>query len=575
MIKKFLALVFICMVGSLIYYQYTTVHTEAPGGSPVRIADRGMDYEKAVEKLKVLVQGVGWTENFVQRKASVQLGQTRDLKTSLPEITQFGLVVNPPQSEHDEVVEIFTSTEKSGTGIDGIMVEMAQDFNAQNMKTRGGKAARVAIRKIASGTGYEFIAYGKYLPDAFSPSNHLWVRMVEAHGVAMTPVRELMVGNVAGVVMKKSVADRVKSAYGSLDVKNIIDAVVQGNLVMGYTDPFASSTGLNFLVTVLATFAGGNPDLMLSPEVVSSFESFQKGVPFVALTTLQMRESVQNDGSLEAFVMEYQTYVNTQVLKSGYEFIPFGGKHDNPLYAVGGIRAEKMEVLEMFASFVENPKYKKIADQYGFNPPIQYEPPFQTPAGTILVAAQKIWKEKKDAGRPVSAIFLCDISGSMRGTRLNNLKKALLAGSEFIDPQNAIGIVLFNHTVSYVLPINKFGLPHKSAFHAAVEDMSADGKTAMYDGVAVSLSLLVEEKKKNPDSRPMLFVLTDGETNKGLDFNTLSPVISGLNIPIYTIGYEANISELTRLSSLVEAASLNAGEGEIEYKIGALLNAQM
>ena len=38
---------------------------------------------------------------------------------------------------------------------------------------------------------------------------------------------------------------------------------------MGYTDPFASSTGLNFLVTVLQSFANGEETRMLSPDVVS------------------------------------------------------------------------------------------------------------------------------------------------------------------------------------------------------------------------------------------------------------------------------------------------------------------
>ena len=70
-------------------------------------------------------------------------------------------------------------------------------------------------------------------------------------------------------------------------------------------------------------------------------------------------------------------------------------------------------------------------------------------------------------------------------------------------------------------------------------------------------------------------MLTDGETNEGVSFGKMSPVIKGIQIPVYTIGYEADIDELSRLSSLVEAASLNASEGEIDYKIGALLNAQM
>lgn len=567
MIKKIIGFVFLCLIGFVGYYIFTDMAAGPRSSS--------MSYEKAADRLDRLVEKVPWRENFVQRRAKVELGGAKDLAKSLPPIDQFDRVVLPTVSAGDVPVEIFVSTEKSGTGIDGIMVEIADDFNAQNVSIGGGKIGKVIVRKIASGTGYEYIASRKYLPDAFSPSNHLWVRMAEAHGVSMTPIRERIVGNIAGVVMKKAVADRVRSNYGNLDVKSIIDAVVQGNLVMGYTNPFASSTGLNFLVTVLATFADGDPARMLSPEVVSSFESFQRGVPFVALTTLQMRDSVQNEGSLEAFVMEYQTFVNTPTLQSGYEFIPFGVRHDNPLYAVGDPGPEKMEVLERFAAFAESGRYAKVAAKYGFNPKLSYEPLFDPPPGDVLVQAQKVWKEKKDAGRPISAVFLCDVSGSMRGTRLNRLKQALLDGSRFIAPTNSIGLVLFSDQVSVVLPVKPFNLNHRAAFQAAVEDMDAGGKTAMYDGVAVSLSLLTKEKQANPDVKPILFVLTDGQTNVGMEFQDVDRVIGGLNIPVYTIGYEANIEALSRLSSLVEAASLNADEEEIEYKIGALLNAQM
>ncbi|MBC8391667.1 MAG: hypothetical protein H8E17_03740 [Deltaproteobacteria bacterium] len=52
-------------------------------------------------------------------------------------------------------------------------------------------------------------------------------------------------------------------------------------------------------------------------------------------------------------------------------------------------------------------------------------------------------------------------------------------------------------------------------------------------------------------------------------------IIEGIGIPIYTIGYEADLAVLHRLSSLVEAASINATEGKIKFKIGSLLNAQM
>ncbi len=567
--RKFI--VFIIFVGALVgggFFGYVFMTGENPFSGP-------MTYEKARARLDKEVDRIRPIDNFVRRRANLELGVTRDLTKNLPDIAQFPLVVDPPRTGGDVVVEIFTSTEKSGEGTDGVMVEIARDFNARNQQIGDGRRGKVAIRKIASGTGHDYVAARKYLPGGFSPSNHLWVRMVEAHGVAMTPVRESMVANIAGIVMKEAVASELRAAYGELNVKNIIDAVVQGNLVMGYTNPFASSTGLNFLVTVLATFAEGDPAAMLAPDVVSSFESFQRGVPFVALTTLQMRDSVMNEGSLDAFVMEYQTFANTPVLKSGYEFIPFGVRHDNPLYAVGDASPEEMEVLKAFGEFAGGRKYAQLAARYGFEPNIRHTAPFEAPPGDVLVRAQKVWKEKKDAGRPIAAIFLCDVSGSMRGERLSRLKAALLDGAEFISPQNSIGLVIFNQQVSRILPIKPFDLNHKAAFHAAVQDMTADGPTAMYDGIAASLRQLIEVREQNPDAKPILFVLTDGETNRGLIFSDMNQMIPALNIPIYTIGYEADIEELKRVSSLVEAASLNAGEGEIAYKIGALLNAQM
>jgi Ca-activated chloride channel family protein len=50
-------------------------------------------------------------------------------------------------------------------------------------------------------------------------------------------------------------------------------------------------------------------------------------------------------------------------------------------------------------------------------------------------------------------------------------------------------------------------------------------------------------------------------------------MIAGLRIPIYTVGFEADLEELDRVSSLVEAASIDASEEDVEFKIAALFNA--
>ena len=86
-----------------------------------------------------------------------------------------------------------------------------------------------------------------------------------------------------------------------------------------------------------------------------------------------------------------------------------------------------------------------------------------------------MWKRKKDAGRPIVAVFLGDVSGSMEGVPLRNLKRALMAGSQFIDPENSIGLVVFNQEVKQLLPVGKFTLNQRALFTAAVQDMSAGG----------------------------------------------------------------------------------------------------
>jgi len=533
-----------------------------------------MTREKAVKELDDLLTDVEWTQQFVQRRANIQLTKT-NLMSTLPDISEYPLVATPVTGGAEQV-EIFVSTEKSGEGDDGWMRDAAVAFNQSRQRLSSGKIAQVSIRKIASGTGAQFIASNKYVPQAFSPSNHLWLKLIEGHGVSTKVIAERTVGNVAGVVMKKTVAKRLRENYPELSVKNIIDAVVQGRLVMGYTNPYASSTGLNFLVSVLDAFVGDEGGDMLRSEVVSAFESFQRGIPFVAMTTLQMRDSVSNNGALDAFVMEYQTFVRAKPsMTNEYEFIPFGIRHDNPLYAVGDVSDGQLEVLNKFATYLQRPQSKAKIKQYGFDGLNDYKSAYDYPAGSNLIAAQKIWKDKKDAGRTVTAVFLADVSGSMSGQRIKALRKALLSGIDFISTDNKIGLVTFSDVVNVSLPPQPFNLIHKSSFYAAVEDLDAGGGTAMYNGILVSLSVLLDAIAADPSTKPLLFVLTDGETNRGFNFDDVDEMISALRIPVYSIAYAAQIDELKNLSSLVEASTTKAEEGNVAYAIGSLLNAQM
>ncbi len=530
-----------------------------------------LDQASAEQSISELAADIGWFDAPVTRKASVAPPQ-KVLADTLPDISQFALVVDPQPRSDQVVAEIFASTEKSGSGIDGWMVEAAESFNASNQKLADGRDAKVAIRKIASGTGYQFIAAGDNVPAGFSPSNHLWVEMAKVHR-PMSVVTDQTVPNVAGIVMKDETAEQLREKYGELDTKTLIEAVIAGELVMGYTDPFASSTGLNFLLTVLDDFAAGDEARLVAPDVASVFQAFQEQVPFVAFTTIQMRDSVEKDnGTLDAFVMEWQTFANTDSLRSGFEFIPFGVRHDNPLYAFDSATPGERETLESFAAHIEGQELRDKASEYGFAPP-DFVSDVSVPSGQTLIEAQSLWKDKKDAGRPVYAVFVTDTSGSMAGSRIVAVQGALSSAREFINPAASVGMVEFSDSVRKVLDIATFDLNQQARFAAAVEDMDPVGGTAMYDGIVLGLDMLIEQRAADPSGKYMLVVLTDGETNEGLEFGDVDEVIAGARIPVFTVGFEADLDELGRLASLVEAASINASEGDVEFKLVSLFNA--
>ncbi|EPY12434.1 MULTISPECIES: vWA domain-containing protein [Paenibacillus] len=490
-----------------------------------------------------------------------------DVGDTLPDISKFPITV---KNTTNQFVEIFTSTEKGGTGMDSWLADVATEFNNAKIQVNG-KPVSVKIRNIASGTAADYIRSGKYVPDAYTPSNELLGEMVKASGVKTELVSKRLVGNVPGIVISKSKHDALISSYGAVNVKTVTEAISNNEFSMGYTDPFSSSTGINFLVTALSTFDKSN---LLSNKAVQGFEKFQENIPFLASTTTQMRDAAKS-GVLDGFVLEYQTYINTDELKNEYVFTPFGIRHDNPLYAIGNLPKGKMDIIKKFAEFALQEKYQKKAQAKGFNELDNYKSEMPVVKGSLLASAQKLWKDKKNGGKPIAAVFVTDVSGSMAGEPLNRLKESLLKGQKNLGKDNSIGLVSYSNDVTINLPIKKYDTTQRSLFVGAVNSLQADGGTATFDGIIVALKMLQEEKAVNPNIKPMIFVLSDGETNRGHSLKDIKELIETFKVPIYTIGYNADIQALQSISSINEAASINADTDDVVYKIANLFNVQM
>ena len=537
-------LMIIVMVAVIIGVVVKRAGNISSGGGGISGTKQDMTLDEMYNELDV--------EQATPVKGTVTL-DTPDLYDELPEIDKYPLSV---EGSGDVDIEIFTSGEKAGKDNDSWLIDVASSFNSSDVKTSDGKTVSMSVRSVPSGTAADYIISGKYLPDLYTPSNTLFGEYAISNNGSLELYADRLVGNTAGILVKKD------SGYTIAD--EVIKAVQDNKITMGYTNPQTSATGLNLLLTLLR---GGD----------DNFTKFNANIPYVAYTTQQMRDSASN-GTLDAMLSEYQAYINDNNLTSMYDFIAFGVRHDNPVYICNksGKTAAELEGVKLVVDYCKSDEMQKIAAQKGFNANDDYTSAEEF-SGAQVTQGLKTYKKTKDNGKDIIAVFVADCSGSMDGDPMNQLKNSLTNGAQYINDNNYVGLVSYSNSVTIEVPIAQFDLNQRSYFQGAVNNLIASGGTASYDAVVVAVKMITEAKAQHPDAKCMLFLLSDGYANNGYSMDEITSALRTSGIPVYTIGYgdDADTGELARLSGINEAASINADSDDIIYKIKSLFNSQL
>lgn len=537
-------LMIIVMVAVIIGVVVKRAGNISSGGGGISGTKQDMTLDEMYNELDV--------EQATPVKGTVTL-DTPDLYDELPEIDKYPLSV---EGSGDVDIEIFTSGEKAGKDNDSWLIDVASSFNSSDVKTSDGKTVSMSVRSVPSGTAADYIISGKYLPDLYTPSNTLFGEYAISNNGSLELYADRLVGNTAGILVKKD------SGYTTAD--EVIKAVQDNKITMGYTNPQTSATGLNLLLTLLR---GGD----------DNFTKFNANIPYVAYTTQQMRDSASN-GTLDAMLSEYQAYINDNNLTSMYDFIAFGVRHDNPVYICNksGKTAAELEGVKLVVDYCKSDEMQKIAAQKGFNANDDYTSAEEF-SGAQVTQGLKTYKKTKDNGKDIIAVFVADCSGSMDGDPMNQLKNSLTNGAQYINDNNYVGLVSYSNSVTIEVPIAQFDLNQRSYFQGAVNNLIAFGGTASYDAVVVAVKMITEAKAQHPDAKCMLFLLSDGYANNGYSMDEITSALRTSGIPVYTIGYgdDADTGELARLSGINEAASINADSDDIIYKIKSLFNSQL
>jgi Ca-activated chloride channel family protein len=354
---------------------------------------------------------------------------------------------------------------------------------------------------------------------------------------------------------------------------SVVDAVLADDLVLAQTDPNISSTGLNIMLQELVAFDNGNP---FSEKSRREMQVFSTKIPPVSPTTAEMVK-VASSGLADAIISEYQSWKSDPQLKD-WVYTPIGLRHDSPLYAFDvSLTAEQTAVLKEFIAFCQTEEAQKDATKLGFNPTDGYAGVTNRFTGQELYTALEFWKQNKDGGKDVLTVFVADRSGSMEGEPLAQLKQSLMNGSNYINESYYVGMVSFSSDVTIDVPINQFDAAQHSLFYGAVDELQARGGTATNDALVVAMDMLVKKQAELglADAKLRVFLLSDGRQNEGYSMSQVRGVINGLNIPIYTIGYNAEVDTLEELSSMNEAYYTPAETSDVIMKIKELFTAQL
>ncbi len=104
---------------------------------------------------------------------------------------------------------------------------------------------------------------------------------------------------------------------------------------------------------------------------------------------------------------------------------------------------------------------------------------------------------------PIRAVLVFDISGSMKGTKLDSLRAAAWSFLEKLRPRDEVALIVFSEEIASLVPLT----PDHSRTRAALLRLRAGGGTSAHDALFAALLL------PGASQRTLVILFSDGEDN--------------------------------------------------------------
>jgi Ca-activated chloride channel homolog len=388
---------------------------------------------------------------------------------------------------------------------------------------------------------------------------------------------------------------------------DIAQAAARGRFTYGMTNPAASNSGFSALVAVAAALSGTGAaleqrDIDTAAAELRGFFSAQKltaGSSGWLADAFAARSRGDQPGVVVDGLINYES-----VLLS----LNDGGALREPLTLVyptdGVVTADYPLTLLSSASDAARDGYERLVD-YLLLPDVQadimrtthrrpaargVEPArrFGTSALVELPFPAKLAVVDGLIGtyfdrlrRPVRTVYVVDVSGSMEGDRIAELRAALIgltgadstlaSRSRQFHPREEITLLPFDQVP---LEPHAFEVPESGGdevlarIRSATEGLEIGGDTAIYDSLIRAYDLLGEAPSR--DYAPSIVLMTDGENNAGAAFDDFVDHHRRLpgalrTVPIFVVLFgEANVGEMEQLAGLTGGRTFDARATRLE-----------
>lgn len=333
----------------------------------------------------------------------------------------------------------------------------------------------------------------------------------------------------------------------------IAQAAGKGQLKYALSNPATSNQGFMSLMGVVASAAGKSEALSVADVRPEAIQSFVKGYKLPGDNSTYLSEKfIEQQGTRVNAFINYESWLlslnQSGRLREPLTLVyPYEGvaTADYPLMLLNEAQREAYQKVVAYLKGEEAQTWlARTTLRRPINPDVARAVASLFPGGKVLVELP--FSTDKELGdslieaylnefrTPIASTFVLDVSGSMNGGgRRQQLVQALqyMAGEDAsltgriarLTSREKVWMLTFsdqvNRPVYFEMPATGKGAQAKQDSLAAVRDyaegLKMTGGTALYDAVYEALTLMHQERQKNPNYQYSVVAFTDGEVNKG------------------------------------------------------------